>query len=122
LSKAWLRRLPRLRLLHVALIALLLFAQHAALNHALLHVAGHGAAHAHDHEHAHTHDGDQPPGEWSANCGFDLLYSEVLGGVHVGSCQVATREASAVLMATGSPAAAGTPAVPYNSRAPPAFS
>lgn len=130
MSKAWLRRPPRLRLLHAALIALLLFVQHGALNHALLHVAGHGAAHAHehphdhahDHAHAHTHDGEQPSGGWTADCGFDLLYSEVLGGIPGGSCPAAGSATGAVQIATGSLAAAGTPSVPYNSRAPPAFS
>jgi len=118
------------RLLHAALIALLLFVQHGALNHALLHVAGHGAAevqgahaaHAHvnEHGHDHAHDGEKPSGAWSADCGFDLLYSEVLGGVPGGCRPVVTGAAGAVQTATGSLAAAGTPAVPYDSRAPPA--
>jgi hypothetical protein len=130
LSKAWLRRPPRLRLLHAALIALLLFVQHGALNHALLHVAGHGAAHAHehphdhahDHAHAHTHDGEQPSGGWTADCGFDLLYIEVFDAVPGSAFKTATGTAGTALIATGRLAAAATPAVPYNSRAPPAFS
>ena len=117
------QRLPGLRLLHAALIALLLFAQHGALTHALLHVAHQGeaevhAAHAHDHEHG----GERPSGEWSADCGFDLLYSEVLGGAPGACHSVATGATSAVLIAAGSETAAGTSAVPYDSRAPPAFS
>jgi len=124
-SNAWLRRPPRL--LHAALIALLLFAQHGALTHALLHVAHHGvaeahAAHAHGHAHEHEHEHEPPFGEWSADCGFDLLYSEVLGGAPGGYRSVATDAAGAVLIAAGSVATAGTSTVPYDSRAPPALS
>lgn len=115
------RRLLRLRLLHAALIALLLFAQHGALTHALLHVAHHGETAAHAHAgHDHAHDEERPSGELSANCGFDLLYSEVLGGVHGGCQGVVTGATRAVLIAVGSWTAAATSAVPYDSRAPPA--
>jgi hypothetical protein len=123
LSKLRLQHLPGKRLLHAALIALLLFAQHGALTHALLHVAHQGGAEVHAadaHEHAHDH--EQPSGEWSANCGFDLLYSEVLGGVPGGCLDITTVAPRAVLIAAGSIATAGTSAVPYDSRAPPAFS
>ncbi|MBX3662375.1 MAG: hypothetical protein KF804_08000 [Burkholderiales bacterium] len=115
--------LLRLRLLHAALIALLLFAQHGALTHALLHAAHQGEAAVHaDHAHEHAHGDESPAGEWSASCGFDLLYSEVLGGAPVGSQGVANVAIRAVPIATGNVAAAGSPAVPYDSRAPPAFS
>ncbi|MBY0268039.1 MAG: hypothetical protein K2W84_16605 [Burkholderiales bacterium] len=85
------------RLLHHALrslalrgmlAALLLFAQHGALTHALVHASGHAhetvVAVAHeqggDHGHDHAH---EAPGEGRsalAACDFDLLYSELLGG------------------------------------------
>lgn len=85
------------RLLHHALrslalrgmlAALLLFAQHGALTHALVHASGHAhetvVALAHeqggDHGHDHAH---EAPGEGrsvAAACDFDLLYSELLGG------------------------------------------
>lgn len=122
MNSSRLRGLLRLRLLPAALIALLLFAQLAALGHALLHVAHHGDTAAHAHVHEHAHDGDASSGEASANCGFDLLYSEVLGGVHGGSCSAASGAAGVVLVAAGGGTAAGTAAVPYDSRAPPAFS
>lgn len=123
LSKLRLQHLPGKRLLHAALIALLLFAQHGALTHALLHVAHQGGAEVHAadaHEHAHDH--EQPSGEWSANCGFDLLYSEVLGGAPGGCQGVVTAATRAVLIAVGSWTAAAISAVPYDSRAPPALS
>jgi hypothetical protein len=116
-------RLPGRRWLHAALIALLLFAQHGALTHALLHVAHQGVAEAHAaHAQEHAHDEEQPSGGWTANCGFDLLYSEVLGGVSCGYQGVASAATCAVLIAPGSFTTAGISAVPYDSRAPPAFS
>lgn len=123
IDSAVLRRLLRLRLLHAALVALLLFAQHGALTHALLHVVhqGEAAVHAAD-AHGQAHDNEQPSGEWSANCGFDLLYSEVLGGAPGGCQGITTVATRAVLIAAGSVARAGTSAVPYDSRAPPAYS
>ncbi|MBX3665951.1 MAG: hypothetical protein KF834_09720 [Burkholderiales bacterium] len=125
MSRIRLQRLPRLRLLHAALIALLLFVQHGALNHALLHVAVHGEAGMHAGAapaHGHAHEDGRPSGEWSADCGFDLLYSEVLGGVPGGACPVVTGVAGTVPVAAGGAAAAESAAVPYDSRAPPAFS
>lgn len=123
IDSAVLRRLLRLRLLHAALVALLLFAQHGALNHALLHIAhqGEAAVHAAD-AHGQVHDDEQPSGEWSANCGFHLLYSEVLGGAPGGCYGITTVAPRAVLIAAGGFATAGTSAVPYDSRAPPALS
>lgn len=123
MSQTRLRRLPGRRWLHAALVALLLFAQHGALTHALLHVAHHGEAEVHaTHAHEHAHDDEQPSGEWSANCGFDLLYSEVLGGAPGGCQGVVTAATRAVLIAVGSWTAAAISAVPYDSRAPPALS
>jgi len=125
-SRPWLRRFPRLRLLHAALIALLLFVQHGALNHALLHAIGNGAAEVQSghaaHADGHAHEGGLPEGEGSASCGFDLLYSEVLGGVSGNSCSPAAGKAGAVLIAAGGGIATEVSAVPYDSRAPPAFS
>jgi len=113
----------RLRLLHAALVALLLFAQHGALTHALLHVTHQGGAEVHAADaHERAHDDEQPSGEWSANCGFDLLYSEVLGGAPGGCQGIATVATRAVLIADANVARTGTSAVPYDSRAPPAFS
>ena len=118
----------RLRWLPALLAALLLFAQQGALVHALGH-AGHAhaaaapLAHAAD---AHGHDtgaqDETPSRSLSELCAFDLVYSQVLGGVH-------SEFMPPLLLAAASPATAQTPqlrggstCLPYDSRGPPAFS
>jgi hypothetical protein len=114
--------------LRAALVALLLFAQHGALTHALSHMAvhgGEGTAHVHAQHDSHDSHGhhDEGPAETAAeSCAFDLLYSEVLGGVPAGqfagfSAAVRTSLVVAAVLAHGAAVF-----VPYDSRGPPVIS
>ncbi len=112
-----------------ALVALLLFAQQGALTHALRHAGGHAhesvaALHQPGYESsAHAgHDDSSGRAAVSGECAFDLVYSQVLGGMHAGHMLyfVAT-DTVAHAIAAAHPC--GTTAnVPYDSRGPPAFS
>lgn len=114
------------------LLTLLLLAQQGALTHALGHAGGHAhepvaALHEHRHEHGHEAVADAGHDESgssavSGQCAFDLVYSQVLGGLHAGyslhfaAAEVVVPAVTAVL----SRGAAAS--VPYDSRGPPAFS
>lgn len=123
-----LRSALRAKWLRAALIALLLFAQHGALTHALSHMAVHGGdgaalVHAqHDSHDSQEHHNEGPAKTAAGSCAFDLLYSEVLGGVPAGqfagfSAAVRTSAVAAVVLAHGVVAF-----VPYDSRGPPVIS
>jgi hypothetical protein len=119
----------RLRGLPALLAALLLFAQQGALIHALGH-AGHAhvaAAHvvardadAHGHD-AGAHD-ETPSRTLSELCAFDLVYSQVLGGVHSAFTPPLLLAAVPPAAAQASQLRGGTTRIPYDSRGPPAFS
>lgn len=112
-----------------ALAALLLVAQQGALTHALTHAAGHAhesVAELDEHvqvSSAHA-DRDESGGRAavSGQCAFDLVYSQVLGGVHVGHTPhfAATDVVAHAVFTTQSRGA--TVSVPYDSRGPPALS
>lgn len=120
-------RLLRLRWLSALLAVLLLFAQYGALTHALGHAGVHthataGAA-AHD---THGHDAgsqeETPTRNLFGSCAFDLVYSQVLGGLH-GSHDLVFAAAEHVLVVTAAFAVrSSVTAVPYDSRGPPAVS
>lgn len=113
-----------------ALALLLLAAQQGALTHALGHAAGHAhepIAVLHDHDHsAADHaddDSDEPVTRLaSEQCAFDLVYSQVLGGLHAGHwlhLEASDPVVNDVFAWSTRSAPAG---LPYNSRAPPVFS
>ncbi len=123
-------RMLRSIALRWALALLLLAAQQGALTHALGHAAGHAhdsVAVLDDHDHpaaAHADDASHEPVARLASeqCAFDLVYSQVLGGMHAGhtlhfSAAVAVAHAVIVLPSRGT-----TTDVPYDSRGPPVLS
>jgi hypothetical protein len=122
-----LRGALRTRWMLAALAGLLLVAQHGALTHALTHadLHGHGeAVHAHVHTvgHDEAHPESVPAGDIAEFCAFDLVYSQVLGGVH-GGHGIAFAAAEHVLVITATLAVHNSvTVVPYDSRGPPAFS
>lgn len=112
-----------------ALAALLLFAQQTALTHALSHAGGHAhksvaTLHQPAHE-ASAHAGDDESAGRAAvseQCAFDLVYSQVLGGMFAGyTLHVAATDPVAhaviVVQSRGT-----TASVPYDSRGPPVIS
>lgn len=112
-----------------ALAALLLFAQQAALSHALTHAGGHAhesvaAAQEPAHEpSAHAdHDGSGGRSAVSEQCAFDLVYSQVLGGMFAGyTLHVAATGSVALAVIVAQPRGT-TASVPYDSRGPPVIS
>ncbi len=125
-----LRRTLRARWLRLALAGLLLVAQHGALTHALSHadLHGHGeSVHAHVAQtHSAGHDAedreDAPAGDVSEFCAFDLVYSQVLGGIHAGH-MVSFAAAEQLLVVTATLAVRNSfTVVPYDSRGPPVIS
>lgn len=119
-----LRSALRAKWLRYTLVALLLAAQHGALTHALMHAgkaaqvqtAVHAQATSVDHGH------DKRALQATESCAFDLVYSQVLGGVHTGhDLTFAAAEQLLVVTATIAVRSSVT-VVPYDSRGPPAFS
>ncbi len=125
-----LRRALRRRWLLTALAGLLLVAQHGALTHALTHadlhrhgeaVHAHGA-HAHSAGHDAGHHEDAPAGDVSEFCAFDLVYSQILGGILAGhALTFAAAEQALVVIATLALRNSAV-VVPYDSRGPPVLS
>lgn len=107
-----------------ALVALLLAAQHGALTHALMHAGraaqGQTAVHAQSALADHGH--DTRTRQATESCAFDLVYSQVLGGVH-GGHDFAFAAAEHVLVVTATLAVRNSvTVVPYDSRGPPVLS
>jgi hypothetical protein len=123
-----LRSALRAKWLRAALIALLLFAQHGALTHALTHAArqAHGgfaqaAVPVHPLTQGNSNAGGTPAKQLTELCAFDLVYSQVLGGVAVtvvdfpvvaAITEVLTQRASARIVAEPPP---------FLAQGPPAF-
>jgi len=110
----------RAKWLRAALIALLLAAQHGALTHALTHAGwlaqGRAAVHA-------SVQGEHHPAEHAVElCAFDLVYNQVLGGVHAGHTVVFAAAEHALAVAETLALRNPATAVPYDSRGPPAIS
>ena len=111
------------------LAAFLLLAQQGALTHALSHAGGHvhdatAACHTEDHSASDTPSShtDRAGRVVSGQCAFDLLYSQVLGGVHAGhSVGINATETVAPRDDIARSFSAITH-VPYDTRGPPAVS
>lgn len=123
-----LRSALRAKWLRYTLVALLLAAQHGALTHALMHAskAAQGrAAHlsiSHAQAVSADHGHDKRALQATESCAFDLVYSQVLGGVHIGhDLTFAAAEQLLVVTATLAVRSSVT-VVPYDSRGPPVFS
>lgn len=125
--------LLRARWLRLALAAVLLTAQQGALVHAVAHAAESGHAsdhvvHGHVAQDAHSgdlhgHGGEERSRQLSAQCAFDLLFTQILGLAHghapvlPAPAGIAARPASTVVLAAGRSAV-----VPYDAHAPPRLS
>lgn len=115
------------------LAAFLLLAQQGALTHALSHASGHAheavaalhlERHAADDHPAAQYDAHQDAGgrAVSGQCAFDLVYSQVLGGVHaVHNLCVSASDVVAPFAVIAQSFSAIT-RVPYDTRGPPAIS
>lgn len=107
-----------------ALAALLLVAQHGALTHALTHAGGqkHFVESA-SHVVFSQHDDGAPAKAVAEQCAFDLVYSQVLGGVHPGDAVERADTTPHILRISAVPPLRGvTAVVPYDTRGPPVFS
>lgn len=109
--------------LRYVLAALLLFAQHGALTHALAHAGGKiealvSVAHDDCSQGHGPHDHHQAPGA-GAQCAFDLLYSELLGGALLVAATSSTATAADAVAGPAIHDAASVTALPYRSRGPP---
>lgn len=125
-----LRRILRSSALRWALAALLLAAQQGALTHALGHAAGHAhepIAVLHDHDDSAADHADGCSHEpvtrlASEKCALDLVYSQVLGGLH-GGHWLHLEASDPVVNDVFAWSTRSSPAgLPYHSRAPPVFS
>ncbi len=125
-----LRRALRTRWVLLTLAGLLLVAQHGALTHALTHAELHGhgeSVHAHvAHAHSAGHDAEHheyaPGGDVSEFCAFDLVYSQILGGIPAShALTFAVAEQLLVVIATLALRNSAV-VVPYDSRGPPVLS
>ena len=117
-------RLLRAKWLRGVLVALLLAAQHGALTHALMHAgrAAQGQAAVHAQSALADHGHDKRTKQATESCAFDLVYSQVLGGVH-GGHDLAFAAAEHVLVLTATLAVRNSlTVVPYDSRGPPVLS
>jgi hypothetical protein len=125
---AVLRLVRRTRWVLVTLAALLLVAQHGALTHALTHADLHGhdeAVHAHAQSAAHDdaeHPGNASTGKVAGFCAFDLVYSQVLGGLHGGHDLTFAAAEHVLVIAAVLAVRSSVTAVPYDSRGPPVLS
>ncbi len=113
----------RARWLRGALIALLLFAQHGALTHALVHAGWHAhAATAHDNGHADRPVEGAPADTVAEQCALDLVYNQVLGGVHTGHSVVFAAVEQILVVVAALTVRNSVTVVPYDSRGPPVLS
>lgn len=119
-----LRSALRAKWLRGALIALLLAAQHGALTHALMHAGrlaqGQSAVHLSAQTKGHGHDSRAK--QATESCAFDLVYSQVLGGVHAGHDLAFAAAGHVLVVAATIAVRSSVTAVPYDSRGPPVFS
>jgi hypothetical protein len=111
------------------LAAFLLVAQQGALTHALSHagehahetvVALHGDEYSAVDATSSHHEGDAPV--VSGQCAFDLVYSQVLGGLHAGHALFLTATDAISPVVSVAQSFSATTRVPYDTRGPPAIS
>jgi len=111
------------------LAAFLLVAQQGALTHALSHAGGHAhetVAALHGDEHSAVdatsshHEGDARV--VSGQCAFDLVYSQLLGGVHASHALFFSATDAIAPVVNVVQSFSATPRVPYDTRGPPAIS
>ncbi len=123
-----LRSALRAKWLRGALIALLLAAQHGALTHALTHALMHAGRLAHVQSAVYAsaqvpgHGHDSRPKQATESCAFDLVYSQVLGGVHAGHAAAFETVEHVLVVATVLAVRDSVTVVPYDSRGPPVIS
>jgi hypothetical protein len=117
-----LRSVLRAKWLRGALIALLLLAaQHGALTHALMHAGwlAQGESEVHATALVADHGHDKRARQATESCALDLVYNQVLGGVHVNPV-VAFDAAERILVVAATLALRSSiTVVPYDSRGPP---
>lgn len=124
----FLRSALRAKWLRYALVALLLAAQHGALTHALMHAgkAAQGqAAHlsvAHAQTASADHGHDKRALQATESCAFDLVYSQVLGGVHADHDLAFAAAEHVLVIAAALAVRSSITVVPYDSRGPPGLS
>lgn len=118
----------RAKWLRAALIALLLFAQHGALTHALTHVArqAHGgfaqaAVPVHPLAQGNSHAAGIPAKQLTELCAFDLVYSQVLGGVAVTVVDFPVVAATTAVLTQRASARMGSEPPPFLAQGPPAL-
>ena len=112
----------RAKWLRGALIALLLAAQHGALTHALSHAGwlAQGKSVAHASAQASSHDGRAK--QATESCALDLVYNQVLGGVHADPVAAFDAVEQVLVVAATLALRSSVTVVPYDSRGPPAIS
>lgn len=123
-----LRSALRAKWLRAALTALLLFAQFGALTHALTHAArqAHGgfaqaAAPVHPLTQDNSNAGGTPAKQLTELCAFDLVYSQVLGGVAVTVVDVPVVAATSEILTQHASARMVSEAPPFLAQGPPAL-
>lgn len=123
-----LRSALRGKWLRGALIALLLAAQHGALTHALMHSArqAHGgvaqaAVPVHALAQTNGNSGGTPTKQLTELCAFDLVYSQVLGGVAVTVADFPVVAAATAVLTQRASARMVSEAPPFLAQGPPAF-
>lgn len=118
----------RAKWLRGALVALLLAAQHGALTHALMHagkLAQGQPAHlsvSHSQSPLADHGQDSRVRQVTESCAFDLVYSQVLGGVHGGHAPAFAASEQALVVTAAIAVRSSVTVVPYDSRGPPVIS
>lgn len=126
-----LRLVLRTRWLHAVLAGLLLVAQQGALTHALAHAGQtghkvamdfHAHAHSQDTREAHHHHESAPAGDEPGLCTLDLVFSQVLGGVHADHDLVFAAVEQALVVTATLAVSNSVTVVPYDSRGPPVIS
>lgn len=119
-----LRSALRAKWLRGALIALLLAAQHGALTHALTHAGwlAHGKSAVHASAQVLAQDDGSRKSQAVELCAFDLVYNQVLGGVHAGHALVFDAAEQVLVVIATLAVRNSVTVVPYDSRGPPVIS
>jgi len=108
--------------LSALLVALLLFAQHAAVTHAVWHARGELAGHGPDAAASHAAHGPEEDSTQAQLCAFDAALVQVLGAAAGSGAQAPLADPGAERAAAPAAHYAHVATVPRKSRSPPAFS